>query len=61
MDDYDYKKQFLDYLYEHLGITYNDLMGYKSNLYRQLANILYYVLLEERIIKEREKNGIIIP
>lgn len=54
---YAFRKDLETYLDQSWGITYDDLMGYDSNLNRQLVNMLYYVELQERVSEEHLKKG----
>ena len=55
--DYPYLDQLEDYLDEELGLSIDDLMGKGKLLNRQLANIHYFVKLEERINKKHQELG----
>ena len=48
-DDYEYRYEVEELIYETTGITYNDLMGLQSNLYRQVLNCFYYAQIQDII------------
>jgi len=54
---YQYRRELEEYLDEKLSLTYEDLMGFNSYLYRQVVNSLYYLEIEDRITEEHKKRG----
>lgn len=54
---YQYIRELEKYLDEKLNLTYDDLMGFNSPLYRQVVNSLYYLEIEDRITEEHKKRG----
>lgn len=54
---YQYRQELEEYLEEKLNLTYEDLMGDKSHLYRQVVNSLYYLEIEARITEEHQTRG----
>lgn len=55
--DYMFRDQLEDYLCDELGLSINDLLGEERFLNRALVNIHYYVLLEEMINRQHQKQG----
>jgi hypothetical protein len=55
--DYNFRKEREEYLYRELGLCIDDLMGEKRYLNRELANIHYFVLLEELINAKHREQG----
>jgi hypothetical protein len=45
----DYREALEPLIYKTTGITYNDLMGLQSNLYRQVLNCFYYAQIQDII------------
>jgi len=49
-EDYDYKRDLEDYLWDELQMKYSDLLGGAEGRFnRSLVNVHYYSLLEQRI------------
>lgn len=55
--DYEYRNDFEVYIYEKLGLTYQDLLGIDKELNRKLINILYFLEQEERVTEIHRKKG----
>jgi len=61
IEDHPLRDEFLKYIKEELGVTYNDLYGQERARYRDLVNIHYFVnmqnevrLLHQNVIKRPE-------
>ena len=52
-----FRDQLEDYLHRDLNMSLDDLMGKKKYLYRAVANIHYFVLLEELINQKHREQG----
>jgi len=52
-----HQRELEEYLDEKLNLTYEDLMGFNSYLYRQVVNSLYYLEIEDRITEEHKQRG----
>ena len=48
-DEYEYRDEVEELIYETTGITYNDLMGLDAHLYRQVLNSYYYTRIQDLI------------
>ena len=58
---YGYLRDFEDYLDTNLGLTVSDLLGENGELYRSVANMLYYCLLEKTIAEYQKSLGFEVP
>ena len=54
---YEYRRELEEYLDQKLDLTYEDLMGFDSHLYRQVVNALYYLEIEDKITEEHRRRG----
>ena len=59
--DYDYLKDFEEYLESNLSFTLADMLGEEADLNRAVANMFYYCQLEEKIAQEQRLRGFILP
>ena len=57
--DYEFREQFEEYLYKELKMSLEDLMEGKKYLNRAVANIHYFVLLEELINAKHRQQGFV--
>ena len=57
INDYKFRDQLEQYLYEDLGLSIEDLMNEDWAINRALVNIHCFVLLEELINKKHEEQG----
>jgi len=48
-DEYEYRYEVEELIYETTGITYEDLMGLDCNLYRAVLNCFYYSQIQDII------------
>ena len=56
--NYRQRKELEEYLQEDFGLTFHDLCGYDSAVYKQLINTRFYAEQERRINEERIRLGI---
>jgi len=59
--EYDYLKDFGEYLGSNLGFTRDDMMGEEADVNRAVANIHYYCQLEEKIKEQQQLLGFVLP
>ncbi|BAH74479.1 hypothetical protein [Solidesulfovibrio magneticus] len=59
--DYDYLKDFEEYLGSNLNFTLADMMGEEADLNRAVANMLYYCQLEKKIEEQQRLLGFVLP
>jgi len=57
---YGYLKDLEDYLGSNLGLTVKDLLGRNAEVYRAVANMLYYCLLEKTISEHQRLLGFVL-
>lgn len=58
---YGYLRDFEEYLEANLSLTVSDLLGENDELYRSVANMLYYCLLEKTISEHQKALGFEVP
>jgi len=54
LNDHRYKDEILEIIFQSTGITYNNLMGLDSNLYRAVLNCFYYFQIQELITNKQK-------
>ena len=59
--DYDYLRDFEEYLEVNHGMIITDLMGEEDDLLRGVVNMLYYYMLEEIITQQQRALGFDLP
>jgi len=57
LSEYKYREELYEYLYETLGVTEMDLLGYEGTYYKQFVNLHYFVQLEEIVNDIHRTNG----
>ena len=56
--DYPHLDDFKSYIGENLNLEFSDLLGLKREFNRKLVNVLYFLLLEQRLNELQAKMGI---
>lgn len=59
--DYDYLRDFEEYLGSNLSFTLDDMIGEEADLNRAVVNMLYYCQLEEKIAEHQRSLGFVLP
>jgi len=57
ISSYLHRAELLKYLYEEIGVTESDLLGYDGTLFKQLVNVHHYLRLEEIINQIHREKG----
>ena len=57
-DDYPWKKDLAYYLKEMFGLTWKDLHGHDKHLAREVVNIHYFTILQEKLRQYHKRNNI---
>jgi hypothetical protein len=57
LSGYKYREELMNYLYDQLEITDDDLFGTDGNFFKDLINLHYYLKREEEINKIQKKKG----
>jgi hypothetical protein len=56
-ENYPYRREVEQYLFDTFGLTYEDLVGPNGKFYQQLVNTHYYVQLEDRVNQIHRQKG----
>ncbi len=57
LSEYEFKDEFLQYLNDELDLSEDDLLGVDGTLYKQLANVHYYLKREEEVNRIQKMKG----